>query len=196
MKLRFFLFLLLVSLLACTPVLKPEGHPPSPESVKSILLHIAPDNLDASGLASFSRQVARNLAGWGYAVMDENADTRAAHTHLMQVMVGRIERQETPVGFSFGMGHSDPRSPDFQRAEVLPVTCSLESIKDHGVSARMTVRFVAEDILKTQAPDPSGARQGVWVNHIGTACFNLLSKLDIGRGRSCPEDSVFFSVDS
>jgi hypothetical protein len=173
---------LLVSLLACTPALKPEGSPPRPESVGAILLRLEPDNLDTASLDKLAAQVAANLAGWGYAI-DGTADSQTRYTHSMWVSVGQIDRQSTPTGFSFGVGNSDPRSPDFQQAAVLPVTCRLESNTHAQQSARVTLRFVAEDVLKTAASAQAGAKLGVWVNHIGTACFNLLSDLHIKRPR-------------
>ena len=173
---------LLVSLLACTPTLKPQGSPPGPESVGAILLRLEPDNLDTASLDKLAAQVAANLADWGYAI-DGTADSQARYTHSMWVSVGQIDRQSTPTGFSFGVGNSDPRSPDFQQAAVLPVTCRLESNTHAQQSARVTLRFVAEDVLKTAASAQAGAKLGVWVNHIGTACFNLLSDLHIKRPR-------------
>jgi hypothetical protein len=169
----------LIVLAGCAAGPKPEGAHPRPESVGTVLLRIAPDNLDGARLAAMAEQVGRNLNAWGYAV---TSDAEPGYSHVMEARVGAVEKKSTPTGFSFGIGNSDPRAVDFQKAEVLPVTCELRSATRPKETASLYMGFVAGEKFR----DPA-----LLVNHIGTVCFNLLDDLKVPRRKkTAVENSV------
>lgn len=148
---------------ACTAGLKPDSTLPNPQTVRQIRLE-----LDSSDLAS---SVARNLQSWDYPVTAEVPSSGVASTHILSARLGSIEQASTPAGFSFHRGNSDPRALDFQKARVIPVTCTLRSVPPTQESASLTLRFTA----KPDQPDDRNTR----IDRISTACYNLLSDLRI-----------------
>ncbi|MGI9213399.1 MAG: hypothetical protein ACR2HF_13085 [Methylococcaceae bacterium] len=158
--------LLGVSLLsACTTGIKPDNRLPHPEAVRQILFRMDPED--------WSRDISRNLQSWNYPVASETQELDASPTHILSAAVGRVEQSSTPAGLSFSMGSSDPRAPDFQKATVVPVVCTLRSADKPDESAALTMRF-------TSNPDRPDSRAAL-INHISTACYNLLSDLRIPR---------------
>jgi hypothetical protein len=181
------------SLLAgCSIGLKPQGTPLRPESVGEILFRVAPDNLDEEQTAAMAERISMNLSSWGYPVepgLDESGETGA--THEMEARVGRIENKSTPTGFSFSIGNSDPRALDFQKADVLPVTCTLKSTARSSETVSLFMDFIADEKIKNPnriKSDP--ALLETYENHIGTVCFNLLDKLKVPRKKAASSTST------
>ncbi|CAI8915101.1 hypothetical protein [Methylocaldum szegediense] len=182
-----------MSLLAgCTVGLKPQGTPLRPESVGKILFRVAPENLDETQTAGMAERISSNLRSWGYPVETERTqDIETEVTHEMLARVGSIEHKGTPTGFSFSIGNSDPRALGFQKADVLPVTCTLKSTAHSSETVSLFMDFIADKKIK----DPGRARNdpaslNIFENHIGTVCFNLLDKLKVPRKKPVSADAA------
>lgn len=113
-------------------------------------------------------QVSGNLADWGYPIGIKGSQP---FSHTLTPEAGLIELSETPPGFSFSFGNSDPRAIDFQKANVLPISCELTSIAHPEQSTYLHMDFAAGNLFDKQtgisiSPDKL-------VDHISTVCFNL-----------------------
>lgn len=125
-----------------------------------------------------SSQVTVNLAESGYAMMQDNN----AYSHDLTVQIGSVKHSSTPVGFSFNAGNSDPRALDFQKADILPLTCSLMSRHQPEQRADLTMDFVAKRYLNATAQSSADNRMvEKLVNDMSTVCFNLLTNLQVKR---------------
>jgi hypothetical protein len=176
-------------LASCAAGLKPEGSPPRPESVTGILFRAPTENLAQAGrdldTEKLAETVSRNLAAWGYPV---TADAEADYSHVMEPKVSAVEGKSTPPGFSFSLGNSDPRALEFQRAEVVTVTCSVRGVARGHENAYLKQSFVADEVMKKGArAKGEKALFDAYVNHVGTACFNLLSTLKVKRNKPDPQ---------
>jgi hypothetical protein len=89
----------------------------------------------------------------------------------MTADIGNVEHGSTPAGFSFSMGNSDPRALDFQKADVLPITCRLSSVEDDAQSAELNMGF-ADSAVTGANPDVKALS-----DHVSTVCFNLLQEI-------------------
>jgi hypothetical protein len=115
------------------------------------------------------QQAIKNLQDWHFPI---GLPANQPVTHNLTVNVGSVERGSTPAGFSFSSGNSDPRALDFQKADVLPITCSLNSVQQPDHTAELSMGF--SDTIVTQAlPNPREV-----ANHVSTVCFNLLREVD------------------
>ncbi|HYE37230.1 hypothetical protein [Methylocaldum sp.] len=187
-----FLIVSLGILAACSVGLKPQGTPLRPESVGKILFRVAPDNLDEAPIPAMAERISKNLSSWGYPVEADTGDSRKSDTtHIMEAQVGTIENKSTPTGFSFSIGNSDPRALDFQKAEVLPVTCALKSAAGPSETASLFMDFIADEKIKNSSRAKSDrALLEIYENHIGTVCFNLLDELKVPRKKTEPSAST------
>jgi hypothetical protein len=191
MKMRLFGLACAVSAaLGCSLGAKPQGTPFKPGSITKILLRIPPANLAAGAVArpeELAARIGKNLGGWGYPVA---TDAAGAYSHVMEAAVSGVEKKSTPPGFSFSAGNSDPRAMDFQRADVVTVTCTLRP-KGGGDQAYLKEEFVAERLFKSEkSPKNDSALFEAYVDHIGTACFNLLSELKVKRNPPASSQSA------
>jgi len=171
------LFAVLLS--ACASGPKKNDEMFNTSAVKLIQLDIEPFDQQALGISTarqeMTEQVKKNLADWGYPIEIMGGK---AYTHTLKVKVDPVEHgAPTPTGFSFSTGNSDPRSSDFQKADVLPVSCELTSIAHPEQSLLLSMGFTANSM-------PWGDKQGRYaissdklVDHISTVCFNLLNDL-------------------
>lgn len=155
-------------LTACAPGLEKKPTQLDTASIKQIEFKIG--TIKQSSLKSVLAQdgvarIGRNLAGWGYPV---GAKDNQVYSHTLTAEVGLIEHSETPPGFSFSSGNSDPRAIDFQKANVLPISCELTSIAQPIQSTYLIMDFVAGN----------SAGEAQLVDHISTVCFNLLRELN------------------
>lgn len=164
-----------LTLSACTAGVKPEGRLPNPQAVKGILLRLPSPDGENQKPDELTRAVSQNLSAWGYAIAGRAGDLAMTPTHIMTVSVGRMEQHSTPMGFSFAIGNSDPRARNFQQADTVPVTCTLTSVESAKESASLTLRFGSE------AASSDLRNSKIWIDHIGTACYNLLTDLKIPR---------------
>lgn len=118
-------------------------------------------------------QVSKNLTDWGYPIsIGSSKDVN----HTLIAEIGSIEFGETPAGFSFSVGNSDPRAIDFQKTNVLPISCELASIEHPEQTRYLHMEFAVGDVYGLQVGNSIGADK--LVDHISTVCFNLLSELD------------------
>lgn len=143
------------------------------DTIQAIQFELAADhlqqfgfNLQASALAA---RVRGNLTEWEYPL-----PAAGPYSHRLQAAVGKIVHGDTPVGLSFSSGNSDPRATDFQKADVLPVTCVFRSLDTDAIIAEAKSTFSARPLLgeygETRIADKL-------VDQIGTACLNLLEDL-------------------
>ncbi|MFM8340933.1 MAG: hypothetical protein ACKN9F_01805 [Methylomonas sp.] len=143
-------------------------------AVKAIEFNLAEDNLQQFGFKltakSMAERVKANLTEWHYPFQAIDG----AYSHRLQAKLGKVSHQATPVGFSFTSGSSDPRSPDFQKADVLPITCTLSKIGDANQTIEQHSSFGIHQFID----QPSEAKlNDKLVDQISTACFNLLDEL-------------------
>jgi hypothetical protein len=148
-------------------------------AVKLIQLGIEPIDQQALGISAakqeMTEQVKKNLAEWGYPI---EIMSGKAYTHTLKVRVDPVEPgASTPPGFSFSAGNSDPRAIDFQKAGVLPVSCELTSIAHPEQSAMLTMSFTTHSMPWVDKQGRYAISSDKLVDHISTACFNLLNDL-------------------
>lgn len=146
---------------------------PASEGVKplqAIEFVLADDNLKQFGVAAEPMQIAErvraNLAEWEFPLT-----AKAPYSHRLQAKLGKVAHRETPVGFSFSSGNSDPRATDFQKADVLPIICTLRDAGTQAVLIERESTFSAhaldKDVLPARIVDKL-------VDQIGTACLDVL----------------------
>lgn len=142
-------------------------------SISAIELEVASDNLEQFGFPLQSSEIAArvraNLAEWEYPL-----PLAGPYSHRLRARIGKISRRETPVGFSFSSGNSDPRARDFQKADVLPVECLFSQTGSDAVIGEAKSTFSAHSL------DPEQGQTRVaekLIDQIGTACLNLLEDL-------------------
>lgn len=147
-----------------------EVMPSEPKVMSAIEMLIAEDNLQQFGpkvsSTSLATQVSVNLNEWEFP-MKQNAP----YSHQLQARLGLISRQKTPVGFSFTSGNSDPRAVDFQKADVLPITCTLSDLETH------TVLIERESTFGAHAYDSDQQASQIiqkLTDQISTACLDVL----------------------
>ncbi|MGH8543644.1 MAG: hypothetical protein ACREX3_08430 [Gammaproteobacteria bacterium] len=150
-------------------------------------------------LKVLTREVKADLVRAGYAVSDpwdlglserqirelideKNTSVVSAYGHLLAATVHPLRMGSTPAGFSMSFGDSDPRAQNFQRAELIPISCALVNTR----SAR------EEASLREDKPAPGGDRgvpqeagsaKGVepLAGNIGAVCDKLLAELGVVR---------------
>ncbi len=156
------------------------------EAITAIEFVMAEDNLQQFGFAlsptDIAERVRANLAEWEYPMKNSGP-----YSHRLQANLGKISRQETPVGFSFSSGNSDPRASDFQKADVLPVECVLHKTGDVAM-AKQKSTFSAHEL------DIAAGRNrvtGKLIDQISTACFNLLEDLPLPKSANRLKTTLF-----
>jgi hypothetical protein len=121
-----------------------------------------------------SAQVSENLTQWRYPVSANSQHP----THTLTALIGKVSNQTTPTGFSFSSGNSDPRSVDFQKADVLPISCQLKKLPSDVIEFENKMTFTAyqttNDISKEQAVEKL-------IDQISTTCFNLLDDHKVAK---------------
>ncbi|NOT85059.1 MAG: hypothetical protein HOP02_09870 [Methylococcaceae bacterium] len=115
-----------------------------------------------------NQQVLKNLAEWDYPV-----GTKAGMTfsHTLTAKVSEVERGNTPTGFSFSAGNADPRALDYQKMDVLPISCSLTAIANPEQMSELSMGFTASE------SDRRALDKAKLTDHISTVCFNLLREV-------------------
>ena len=157
-------------------------------AITAIEFSLADDNLEQFGFnlswQQLAERVNKNLAEWQFPV--RLADKHFSHT--LEARLDKIVHQETPVGFSFSSGNADPRAADFQKADVLPITCSFTQIgsKNKAIVHKMT--------FSTGAFFSDASQAKVFeklVDQISTTCFNLLDDLKLPNADKKTDTSTF-----
>ena len=116
-----------------------------------------------------AEQVEKNLQAWHYPVVKASDH---AVSHVLTAQIGNVEHGSTPTGFSFSPGNSDPRALEFQKADVLTITCKLGAVNQPLQSAELSMGFSDSALTKTD-PDLNAL-----ADHISTVCFNLLEEVN------------------
>ena len=180
--------LLVFTGLANAPAFATEAENIDKSAMTAIEFSLADDNLEQFGF-SLSRQqlaerVSKNLAEWQFPV--KLADPHFSHT--LKARLDKIVHQETPVGFSFSSGNADPRAADFQKADVLPITCSFTRIgsKNKAIVHKMTFSTGAFFSDASQAKVLEKL-----VDQISTTCFNLLDDLKLPSADKKTDTTTF-----
>ncbi|MGY6274342.1 hypothetical protein [Methylomonas sp. MgM2] len=149
------------------------GTVPDPGEVSAIEVRIEPDNLEQFGFdlsaIDLADRVRLNLAEWNYPLPD-----KGPYSHQLQVNIGEIVHSETPVGFSFSSGNSNPRALDFQKADVLPIECVFGKQGGEDVIAESKSTYSARPFAKGHG---SAEMTDKLIDLISTTCFNLLEEL-------------------
>ncbi|MGR9035581.1 MAG: hypothetical protein ACU83O_03210 [Gammaproteobacteria bacterium] len=161
--------------------------PPSADidnkAITNIEFRLAEDNLEQFGFSlpkmKISDRVINNLSEWHYPI---HSDSARPYTHRLQVRVGPISHDKTPVGFSFSAGNSDPRAPGFQKAEVLAITCHLSAQNRRQKPIENTMEFSARPFIEAakNRSKQAGAID-LLADRISTVCFNLLKESELER---------------
>jgi hypothetical protein len=130
-------------------------------------------------------QVSDNLTQWRYPVSANSYNP----THTLTAIVGKVSNQATPTGFSFSSGNSDPRSIDFQKADVLPISCQLKKSPSDVIEFENKMTFTTyqttNDISKEKALEKL-------IDQISTTCFNLLDDHKVLKvGKKTESDTTF-----
>ncbi len=156
----------------CSPQI-PAQTESGASAIGAIEMQVSDDNLEQFGLAVSVSELAshlrENLAEWNYPL-----PVRGPYSHRLLAKVGKIEHGDTPVGFSFSSGNSDPRALDFQKADVLPVACELRKIDDDALIAEAKSTFSARPLSREYGQTRVTEKL---IDQIGTACLNLLEEL-------------------
>lgn len=123
---------------------------------------------------SISQPVADNLSQLGYPVKSKAFDSTS---HQLSAIIGSVQTDSTPVGFSFSSGNSDPRAGGFQKAQVLPITCTFSAtVKPDPLAIYTTTvsanRFFSGAVPVIQVEDKLS-------DAISSACLDLLKGLAI-----------------
>jgi len=121
---------------------------------------------DTKSLDTISQTVMANLKHWDYPVV---ISPSAKVSHVLTATVGTVVQGSSPPGFSYSAGNSDPRSLEFQKMAVLPITCQLKSITQPAQVRELSMDFMAD---KT---DKAYLATDKLTDHISTVCFNLLT---------------------
>ncbi len=163
--------------LGCSTVPDSNPHTFDPRQVESLKFSL--QNTTAVGVnlpvSEIDTQVIDNLNDWGYIF----ASPDRPYTHYLHAKIGRIKRGNAPVGFSYAIGNSNPRSPDFQTLDILPIGCSLAPKENPTDQAALTLEVMAEDYIDYSKDSDKSKLSSELTNDISTACFNLLSRLRV-----------------
>lgn len=122
--------------------------------------------------------IAANLKEWSYPL---NA-AEGLFSHRLVAGVGLMKYGSTPAGFSFSSGNSDPRSPDFQKADVLPITCRLSRTDRPDASFELSGSFSAPKASEKTSANMTHEL----TDRLSTLCYDLLDKLP---RKSLPKES-------
>jgi len=162
---------LIGSLVACsTPPVKTQM--PLDLSQTGSIEFVLEGPSDNTSAQAMTQQIKHNLADWDYPLLPSPVGASQSNSHKLTAVVGAPEHGSTPVGFSFTMGNSDPRALDFQKTDVVLITCKLSGINHPEQSAELNMGF-ADSAITQANPD-----QKALTDHVSTVCFNLLRELN------------------
>lgn len=145
-------------------------------SISGILIDVADQNLGQFGFklssSLIAERVGKNLAEWQYPVKSSRGDS----SHTLLISLGKAATGDTPVGFSWASGDSDPRGLGFQQARVLPISCHLKKIGGDEASienkATVSAHQLIDESNQTKVTDKV-------IDHVSTVCFELLDELKL-----------------
>ena len=167
------------------------------------MLLIVRDEAGGSGggedpLKALTRKVKEDLVRAGYAVSDpwdlglsereirelieeKNTSAVSAYGHLLAATVHPVRTGSTPAGFSMSFGDSDPRAQNFQRAELIPISCALVNTRSAREEASLREDKPAPGRDERWVPQEAGAAKGVetLAEDIRAVCNKLLAELGV-----------------
>jgi hypothetical protein len=156
--------------ICCTQPAKAETASIQPKPLTAIEFVLDEDHLQQFGTtlsaANLVEKVSANLTEWEFPIQ-----ATGPYSHQIKARLGLISRQKTPVGFSFTTGNSDPRAGDFQKADVLPITCTLSDAEHHSVLIERESTFSAHAFDNDKLPDQISKKL---IDQISTACLDVL----------------------
>jgi hypothetical protein len=149
-------------------------------SVRNIEVTLDERHLDQFGVslpaAELAGQVGKNLAAAYFPV---HKAREKSFSHTLKAALQPIRHQDTPVGFSFSAGNSDPRAQDFQKADVLTIECGLSEKRNLANTVRRSMEFGA-NALKAWVDKRNKAQIiSILVEQISTVCYELLEDLHL-----------------
>jgi hypothetical protein len=184
---RYALLAMLIGLnvTACAVGEKPKPSLSAPERVTDMAFSLSPDNFEHSASAGQLRELAGTISGnlksLGYPVSPAPAG-RQGPAYRLEAHIGKPEKQATPAGLSFNFGNSDPRALDFQKANVLPVTCLLRPPDPAEKPVKLTAGYsLPADVDALLGTPEKPVPADFYVDRIGTVCLNLLAELKIPK---------------
>ncbi|MFZ2449698.1 MAG: hypothetical protein WAW36_04165 [Methylovulum miyakonense] len=148
------------------------AQPLDKSAIKAIDLQIAQPPFAKLGLSdtkTLRAAVIANLSQWRFPLQTENGQ---AYTHTLTVEIGDSKYDQTPVGFSFSSGNSDPRAPGFQKANVTPIQCRLTHNANPKQEEQLEMTFSAPS-----SSTNSQKLQETLADNISSVCFDLLDSL-------------------
>ena len=167
---------------------EPKSASTDPAAIAAITFSLADENIEQFGFnlsrQQIAEQVSKNLAEWQFPV--KLADSHYSHT--LEARLDKIVHQETPVGFSFSSGNADPRAADFQKTDVLPISCRLSKIGSTGSPVEHKMTFSAHGLFNDSSQTKITEKL---VDQISTTCFDLLDDLKIPALNKKPETTSF-----
>lgn len=154
------------------------GAPKIPSEVTDVAVTAIDLQLDEQNLQQFAvvlqssdikNAISANLKEWSYPF---NA-VEGRYTHRLLASVGVMKHGSTPAGFSFSSGNSDPRSLDFQQADVVPISCRLSRTDRPEASYELTSSFSAPKASEKTSANMTHEL----TDKLSTLCYDLLDKL-------------------
>ena len=164
---------------------KPRPALSAPEKVTAISFSLSPANFEgratAGQLRELTEAISGNLKSLGYPVRPLPAGEPGS-AYRLEGQIGKPERQATPPGLSMSFGNSDPRALDFQKANVMPVTCLLRSPDQAEKPVKLAGEFsLPADVDELLGTPVKPVPMDFYVDRIGTVCLNLLTELQIPK---------------
>lgn len=145
-------------------------------SITAIAVEIADQNLGQFGVKLSANEIAervgKNLAEWQYPVKSSGIDS----SHKLLISLGKVSTGDTPVGFSWTSGDSDPRGLGFQKARILPISCHLKKIGSDAASIENKATVSAHQLVDESSQAKVTEKL---VDHVSTVCFDLLDELKL-----------------
>ncbi len=118
--------------------------------------------------------------------MTDNA-ALAGFSHLLEVSIEAARQQQSPVGFSLRIGDSDPRSPEFQKAMVTPIHCTLVQVKPFREQGSL---IQDKQIPRSTSSERwSDAKERAYARNILSVCHSLLAELKVPPNLALSEGS-------
>ena len=145
-------------------------------AITGIKFDLDDDNLSQFGYSlskqRIAEQVSKNLIEQKFPITLTDSNT----THTLKAKLDKIDYQKPPVGLSFSTSNADPRSADFQKTEVLPITCQFNKIGSNTVLIERKMTFSTQTSFAYS--NPSQLLENL-ADQISTTCFNLLDELKL-----------------
>ncbi len=188
-----------------------SGHPAPQKMLLSIQETGALRDIDPRALKAIGGLVADALIKAGYEVQDAGAlngireelrhaqsgkmtdnGRLAGFSHLLEVRTAAAQQKQSPVGFSLSIGDSDPRSPQFQKAVVTPIRCTLVQLN----AFREQGNLIQDKQVPRSASSErwSDAQERAYARNIFSVCHSLLAELEFPRHLARSEDSEALGV--